>query len=240
MISAKIVVIDNDPRIIKSIRLGLPEYEIVSFIDPRDGLDYLMKPNSADLVILDVKMPHIDGITVLSEIKARRKKIMVIMMTAFGSKDVALKSLRSRADDFIEKPFFMAELKLKVSDLLQAKSYEENSRLDKDDQIERVKRFIERNYDNANLESIADEMCLSPRYLSRMFNDKNEMSFRDYKRKVKMDKAKELLVKTHRTVSEIATELGYQSPGTFMRQFKQAVKVTPTEYRRSHNVEDVI
>lgn len=239
MISAKIVVIDNDPRIIKSVRLGMPEYEIVSFTDSRDGLDYLMKPNSVDLVLLDVKMPWIDGITVLSEIKARRKKILVIMMTAYGTKDIALKSLRSRADDFIEKPFYMAELKLKVYDLLRARSYEENARNDKEDQIERVKRFIERNCDSANLESIADELCMSPSYLSRLFNDKNEMTFRDYKMKVKIDKAKELLLKTHRTVSEISGELGYRNPGTFMRLFKQVVNVTPTEYRRENGREIV-
>lgn len=234
MISEKIVVIDNDQRIIKSIRLGLSEYEIIGFTDPKAGMDFLRRPNSADLVILDYRMPKIDGISVLVELKEKRKNIIVIMMTAYGTKDIILQSLRHRADEFIEKPFIMTELKLKIFDLLQARAYRENARRDKNNQVERMKRFIERNYDTVSLDFIAEEMRLSPQYISRLFNDKNDLNYREYKLKVKMDKAKELLLSTHRTVSEIAVELGYQNPEAFMRMFKQMNNTTPARYRRDY------
>jgi two-component system response regulator YesN len=144
---------------------------------------------------------------------------------------VVIQALRSQADDFIDKPFSIPDLKEKIDTILKKKMYSQNFRKDKDDQIHRIKRFIERNYQNVTLGYIAEEMCLSSRYLSRVFNKKNDISYRRYKLKVKMDRAKELLLKTQLNVSEIAIELGYQNPETFMRIFKRLTNMTPSEYR---------
>jgi two-component system response regulator YesN len=157
------------------------------------------------------------------------------MMTAYGSRDIVIQALRDQADDFIDKPFSTQDLKERISAILKKKMYSRNFRKDKDDQVHRIKRFIERNYQNVNLKFIADEMCLSSRYVSRMFNKKNNLNYRSYKLKIKMDRAKELLLKTQRNVSEIALELGYQNPETFMRIFKRLMKMTPSEFRLKHN-----
>ena len=232
MISEKIVVIDDDPRIIKSIKLAFPEYEIIDFSNGEDALTYLRKPNNINIVLLDFMMPKMDGIGVLSEIKKHMNNVGVIFMTGYGSKDVVLDALRNHADDFIEKPIQMPELKEKIHCILREKLHFQNLRKDKNNQVNRIKRFIERNCNNVNLDYIANEMCLSPKYVSRFFNQNNELSYRKYRLQIKMDRAKSFLTNTHLDVGEIAIELGYQNPESFMRIFKRMTKMTPTQYRK--------
>jgi len=235
MISEKIVVVDDDPRIIKSIKLAFPEYEFIDFSNGEDALTYLKKPNNINVVLLDFMMPQMDGISVLSEIKRFMNNVGVILMTGYGSKDVVLDALRNHADDFIEKPIQMPELKDKLHFLLRERLHAQNLRKDKNNQVDRIKRFIERNCNNVKLDYIANEMCLSPKYVSRFFNQNNELNYRDYRLQIKMDRAKSLLTKTRLDVCEIAIELGYQNPESFMRIFKRMTKMTPTQYREKNS-----
>lgn len=234
MLSEKIVVIDDDARIIKSLELALSEYEIIGFTDCQKGLNFLQKPNLIQLVLLDVMMPEMDGLSLLQEIRKFNKDVAVIIMTAYGSKDVAIQALRHNANDFVEKPFDFTELKDKIRALLKEKLQFHDYKDEHSRYVERIKSFIERNYKNATLESIADEICLSPKYISRFFNKKNNENFREYKLKIRIDKAKSLLEKSHLNVSEIAIELGYQNPESFMRIFKRTTQLTPMQYRKKN------
>ena len=233
MISEKIVVIDDDARVIKSIRFILPEYEIIEFHNGPDALTYLKKPNAINVVLLDVMMPGMDGMSVLQEIKKIPKDIVVIMMTAYGSMNVAVQALRNHADDFIEKPFDVRELQEKIKLKLKESSHFHKDEGNSVDRVDRIKRFIERNYSNVSLESIASELSLSTRYVSRMFNGATGHNFRDYKLKVKLDTAMSLLRTTSFTVEEISDQLGYFNPESFMRIFKRKTNRTPSEYRKS-------
>ncbi|MCA9399850.1 MAG: response regulator, partial [Candidatus Omnitrophica bacterium] len=94
MLSEEIVVIEDDPRIVRSLEMMLPEYEMVHFSNGKDALEYLVKPNLINLVLLDVMLPGMNGLSVLKQIKEANKDIAVIMMTAFGSMDVAIQALR--------------------------------------------------------------------------------------------------------------------------------------------------
>jgi two-component system response regulator YesN len=235
MISEKIIVIDDDERIVKSIKMTFPEYEIIGFNNGADALEYLKRPNQINLILLDIIMPQVNGLTLLTEIKNLKRDIAVIMVTAYGSRDIVMEALRNQADDFIDKPFTPDDLKEKISSILRKKMYSQNFRKDKDEQMSRIKRFIERNYQNVTLKFIAEEMCLSSRYVSRMFNEKNQLNYRQFKLKIKMDRAKVLLANTQLNINEIAIQLGYQNPETFMRIFKRITKMTPSEYRLSNS-----
>ena len=226
----KIVVVDDDDRILRSVQLSLGQYyELICFSRGETALDFLRKPNSINLVLLDVFMKDLDGLTVLREIKKINADISVMLITGMGSKDIAIQALRNKADDFLEKPFKVDELREKVKVLLKEKFRVYS---DKSSEIERMKYFVHKNYRNVSLKSIADEVYLSPKYTSRLFKNKNKCSFRNYKIKIKMDKAKTLLKNSSYTVCQISNILGYQNPESFMRLFKKIHKLTPTEFRK--------
>jgi len=234
MISAKIVVVDDDSRVHQSLKAILFEYQLVSFLDSQKALDYLLGPNEASLALVDVRMSGLNGMELLERLRRARKELAVIIITAHGAQDIVVEAMRLNANDYIEKPFDIHELKERVKSILKERScYDCNSRVP-ETQIKRIRQFIERNYTNASLEFIAREMCLSPQYLSRFFSRYNPEGFRGYKLKLKMEKAMELLRISCLDISEIAYQLGYGNPESFMRAFKLYAKQTPCEYR-SHN-----
>jgi len=230
----KIVVIDDDVRVIKSIKAGFPDFKIIEFNTGEDGLAYLNQPHSINIVLLDFMLPHIDGISVLTEIKKSKRNIHVILMTGYGTKEVMLEALRNHADDFIEKPVQMPELRKKIDSIMRKNLRAFNSRNEKDKQISYIKEFIRNNYNAVNLNAIANELALSPKYVSRLFIKKNTSNFRTYKLQLKIENAKSLLSKTPLNINEISTKLGYQNPESFMRIFKRITDMTPTQYRKLH------
>lgn len=102
----KILVIDDETIItISCERALIPEgYAVKSASSGEEGLQ-LMDKEPFDLILLDIKMPDMDGIEVLKRIKERWTDAKVIMITGYGSVETAVKSLKLGAFNYIEKPF---------------------------------------------------------------------------------------------------------------------------------------
>jgi len=97
-----------------------------------------------------------------------------------------------------------------------------------------ITQYIEQNYQkDLYLESIADEVGLSAKYISRLFKDVTGTSITDYIGLVRISKAKELLLHTDLKVNEIADRIGIYSRTTFLRLFKKYEGLTPSEYRNA-------
>ncbi|RJQ46707.1 MAG: response regulator [Gaiellales bacterium] len=103
--SARILVADDDPNTVRLVtKRLLPEgFQVDSASDGQQVLDKVFD-SAYDLVLLDYKMPEVDGLTVLSRIKERTPGVAVVIMTAYGSETVAMESLRRGADDYLIKP----------------------------------------------------------------------------------------------------------------------------------------
>lgn len=231
--SAAILVIDDDPKIKAALEAVLPRYEFLGALNGEDGLKLLGKPNEIDLVFLDFRMRGLNGIEVLKKIKELRPGIGVFMFTGFSSKEVAVEALRGRADDFLEKPFDPGEVENKVEKFLELKCKSGADAEAPQDAVDRVIRFLERNYDKPlSLAEAARFACLSPKYLSRIFREKTAKSFTRFRLGLRMEKAKKMLKESSLTVKEVAEKLGYGNAESFIRMFEKIVRATPTEYRR--------
>jgi YesN/AraC family two-component response regulator len=230
-----ILLVDDEKDFREELRCCLDEYKVLEACDGQEALKILGKPNEIDLVILDVKMPGLSGTEVLKVIKKRSPSLKVIMLTAYSSKDIAIESLRGQADDFLEKPVNIDKLKGVVEKLLESsKQQDELSATDIEQKINRVKRYVERNWlKKVSLEAAAGAVGLSPKYLSRIFKDITGTGFMDFKLKIKISKAKLLLVETGSTISEVSDKLGFMNPESFMRIFKKVTGVTPTGFRNN-------
>ena len=100
--------------------------------------------------------------------------------------------------------------------------------------IDRVKTYIRLNaLKKITLIDAAKTVCMSPKYLSRIFKEQSGESFNDFKLGLKIDAAKHLLKSTGYTVEQITDRLGYQTAESFIRQFKKITRNTPGEFRKN-------
>jgi len=110
-VGSKILVVDNDPKTLKVLQLRL-QNEGYQIIMAKDGPEALKryKESQPDLVLVDVNMPGMSGLEVLKELKSEREELPVIVMTAYGSEEVAVDAMKRGANDYITKPFNSKEI----------------------------------------------------------------------------------------------------------------------------------
>lgn len=115
----RILIVDDEPRIRQMIREYL-EHEGFSCTEATDGSAALaqLAATSFDLVLLDIMMPFVDGMTCLREIRARKITTPVIMLTARGEEYDRVAGLEGGADDYIVKPFSPREMVARVKAVL--------------------------------------------------------------------------------------------------------------------------
>lgn len=105
-VEGRICIVDDDPAVCESLEalLSSAGFEIEAFQSARaflKGFD----PSGAACLVLDVRMPEMDGLTLLETLGAARQGVPVIMMTAHGDVPMAVRAMRAGAADFVEKPF---------------------------------------------------------------------------------------------------------------------------------------
>lgn len=233
--SFNILLVDDDPEFREEFCESLEEYHILQAANGVEALKILAKPNEIELVILDVMMPGLRGTKVMQEMKKVAPNLGIIILTGYSSKDIAVEALKGKADDYVEKPVDIDKIKQIIERIMAerggrgpAAAFSEDIR----GKIERVKKFAEKNYDKkVGLEDAAELVCLSPKYLSRIFKQDIGMGFSAYRLGVKIQKAKEMLERTGYSIEQISDGLAYQNLESFIRIFKQYTGVTPTEYR---------
>lgn len=115
----RILIVDDEPRIRQLIREYL-EHEGFSCTEATDGSAALaqLSGSSFDLVLLDIMMPFVDGMTCLREMRARKITTPVIMLTARGEEYDRIAGLEGGADDYIVKPFSPREMVARVKAVL--------------------------------------------------------------------------------------------------------------------------
>ena len=115
----KILVIDDEERLCWALEKGLRQegYQVITATRGKEGLE-LIQNETPSLVILDLKMPDMDGLEVLVKAKDLIPKLPVIMITAHGSIDTAIEAMKLGAVDYITKPFDLDELKIIVKQAL--------------------------------------------------------------------------------------------------------------------------
>lgn len=126
----KILVVEDEKKVGAFIKKGLEEdrYNVEVAFDGDKG-EELASQGSFDLIILDILMPKKDGLTMLKELRAKHITTPVLMITAKGSVEDKVKGLDTGADDYLVKPFAIAELLARVRSLLRRGGPEKSTAL---------------------------------------------------------------------------------------------------------------
>jgi len=117
----KVLVVDDERAVRESLRraLELEGYEVELAGDGEEALERLSAPAAADAVILDVLMPGIDGLEVCRRLRSDANAVPVLMLTARAEVDSRVAGLDAGADDYLPKPFALAELLARLRALLR-------------------------------------------------------------------------------------------------------------------------
>jgi len=110
-----ILLIEDDEAIHAPLSRGLRRegYDVTVCTDGQTGLQHGLDPSVA-LVILDVGLPHLNGLEVCRRLRAARPKLQILLLTALAEEVHAVDGLDAGADDYIAKPFRLAELLARV------------------------------------------------------------------------------------------------------------------------------
>ncbi|MBN2439933.1 MAG: response regulator transcription factor [Spirochaetales bacterium] len=222
-----ILIVDDNKSFRSEFRDILEEeYDVLEAADGQEAIDIIKKPNMIDLAILDFKMPGIQGTEVLKQLKELEPGLIIIILTGYSSKELIIESLQKHADDFLEKPLNIEKTLNRIKHLLDTKQNDVKG------VIEKLKYFVEKNFHkDAGLTEASEVVCLSPKYISKIFKEETGIGFNEYKLTLKMDKARELLSSHEYNINEIAGKTGYLNVESFVRIFKKMTGVTPSEYR---------
>ncbi|WP_185154669.1 hybrid sensor histidine kinase/response regulator transcription factor [Dysgonomonas sp. 511] len=215
--------------------------------DGEEGLR-LVKEKKIDLVLTDVMLPGIDGMKVCKTIKQniRTSHIPVIMLTAKTNQQDQMEGLSVGADDYVYKPFNISILKMKVHNMLKARTrtlehYSNN--LDVDPQkitfnemdkefLEKAKSIVEQNLDNIDfsIDDFCSKMAMSRSNLHLKMKAITGESTIEFIKKIRFSHACNLLKDGRYSIAEISTMVGFNTPSYFTTSFKKYFGILPTEY----------
>ncbi|MGB5985863.1 MAG: response regulator [Desulfobacterales bacterium] len=124
---AKVLLTDDEKPFVETMikRLEKRDVEMVPAFDGQQALDILAKDSSIEVVILDIKMPVMDGMTTLKEIKSRHPLVEVIMLTGHATVETGIEGMKMGAFDYLMKPCDMEQLIAKVDEAAQRKRRQE-------------------------------------------------------------------------------------------------------------------
>lgn len=205
---------------------------------------------AADVALMDIEMPGINGIDAARQILAQRPECKIIFVTAYSLFTYAHEAVKLGACDYILKPVeaddveravrraaaqadAQRQLEAMASDrelLDSADNYDKTAVL-----MAKVKKYLQHNYMmcDISLDTVSAILNLNASYFSSLFKRTFQVNFLDYLTELRMGAAKELLLDPLRSTAEVANMVGYESANYFTRAFKKKVGMTPTDYRRS-------
>ncbi len=256
----KVLIVDDDKferdglrYLLNNISKELEELNIDSFDikDVRNGklaLE-LFRKEKFDIVITDIKMPVMDGMTFLEKAKDLGLKAVFIIYSGYDDFSYAKRALSLNVLDFLVKPIDEAEfervminaiIKVKKThseemEILLDEAMNEDSE-DGDKIIYKVKKFISKNYGNdISVDDISDYVFLNSAYLCTIFKKSTGDTLIHYLTKYRMEKAKKFLEEKDLKISEVAKMVGYKNTSYFNMLFKKHTNKTPKQYRKEIN-----
>ena len=123
---AKILLVDDEPNVLLTVQAILTSdgYDVDGFADSEEALEAI-RAHQYDLVLTDLKMPKVDGLGIVAEVRKSSPNTVCVMMTGYASVDSALEAVQLGAYEYLLKPVEVADLKLAVSRSLERKRLSE-------------------------------------------------------------------------------------------------------------------
>ena len=252
----KLMVADDEPLIRRGIKqlIDLSSLRIKEIYEASNGEEALkvFEEFKPEIVLMDINMPKIDGLSVAKKIKAINPDTKIAIITGYNYFDYAQSAIKIGVEDYILKPISrkdVSEIIVKLVNSLHKRK--------KDREIEKIlekitigdfqedipqknykiliQNIIEESYTDSQftLSTLSEKLELSLGYLSTILKKYFGIPFQDYILQKRMEKAKLLLLTTELKNHKIAEQIGFEDVNYFITKFKKYYKITPKQYRET-------
>jgi DNA-binding response OmpR family regulator/anti-sigma regulatory factor (Ser/Thr protein kinase) len=225
-------------------------YRVIEAQDGEQGIELALEAGP-DLVISDLVMPGLSGTELCQRMRndLRTSHIPLILLTARAEPESKLKGLELGADDYLTKPFSWGELNARIENLLETRRrlrekfskrvIFEPGELDipsvDEAFLRRAHETVEANLgdEDFNVDELARGVSLSYSQLHRKIRALTGMPPTHYIRRIRLQRAREMLHRNAGTVSEIAYSVGFGSPKFFTECFREQFGVPPSQMKKT-------
>ena len=236
-----ILIIDDEPKIRNGLIKLLSAHEnwtiSGAFAEAASALKFMYESEN-DVIITDIKMPGISGLDMISRIREKNPHIPVIILSGYGNFLYAQRAIELGVRKYLTKPTNTREL-IAILEQIESELQKEAESLKSSNAhsvsnllILRAIQYLEINYsDKISLKDVANELFISPNYLSELFKKHTGQTFSDYLLTLRMEKSKSYLSNIGYKVADIAGLVGFNDSRYFSSTFKKFYGMTPMEYR---------
>lgn len=252
-----ILIVDDDAEIAHYIKTELSDwYRFDHARNGKEGLKMLLT-GKYDLVISDVMMPEMDGVTMLKKIKGNSNvsDIPVILLTSKSEVENRLEGLRKGADAFLAKPFNMEELHILIDNLVdnvrrirgkysgaqgqKAKIEQIQVKGNNDALMERVMKYMNEHLadPDLNVEKLTEDVGISRAQLHRKLKEIAGVSAGEFIRNLRLEQAARLIEEGQINITQVAYSVGFSNQTHFSTVFKKHYGMSPSEYAETKRKE---
>ncbi len=236
-----ILIIDDEPKIRNGLIKLLSAHEnwtiSGAFADAVSALKFMYESEN-DVIITDIKMPGISGLDMISRIRERNPEIPIVILSGYANFLYAQRAIELGVRKYLTKPTNTREL-VAALEQIESELRKEVESLQSDSVVSvsnllilRAIQHMEIHYsDRISLKDVANELFISPNYLSELFKKKTGQTFSDYLLALRMEKSKSYLSNIAYKVSDIAGLVGFSDSRYFSSTFKKFYGMTPMEHR---------
>lgn len=248
----KVVIIDDEPVIVEGLTRSIKWEEwgcevVGSALNGVEGIA-LVKQMEPDILITDISMPKMDGLTMIASLKSQYETMEIMILTGYRDFDYAQRAIRLGVTRLLLKPSKMDELTEAIRAMTEnLKRAEEMAipYLEKEEGVEEKNEagsFIVKNAlayigehyrEKLTLTDVADQIYVSQWHLSKLLNKHTEHTFSELLNGVRIEAAKELLKDPALRIGDIADEVGFMDMAHFSRVFKKQIGISANEYRNA-------
>ena len=235
----KILIIDDEPKIrngLSNLLTRREGWEVAgAYENAADALKYLAV-NQVDVMITDIKMPEISGLELIARIRERDKKTAIIILSGYSNFQFAQRAIELGVSRYLTKPTNPREqicvLEETEKKLGGKQEKEKDSGKIPNLFVQKAADYIKLNYsEKISIKEIADQLYLSPNYLSELFKKHTGKTISEYLTEYRLEKACQLLDHAEYRVGDVSGMVGIHDGRYFSNMFKKKYGMTPTEYR---------
>jgi signal transduction histidine kinase/ligand-binding sensor domain-containing protein/DNA-binding response OmpR family regulator len=242
-----ILIVEDNVELLDYLKNELNnEYKVFVTSSGKEGIK-IAKENLPDAIITDVVMPEMDGFEFCRAIKtdASTSHIPVLMLTARTTIENRIEGIENGADAYMVKPFDLKLLKLRLSQLITSRQLifdkffgaisgadeQINSNSIDKEFIQKLLDYINKNISDSNLsvEELASQLKLSRSQLYRKIKAITGQTVNEFIRKIRLERAKQILDAGSANISEACFSVGFSSPSYFSKCFKAHFGILPSE-----------